>query len=122
MPDAAPEPSAAVAGTPESLVAVADVPVPVAHGGSHDVEPLHDETHQFTKLDRSYGKAVLIGYAGGFLVIFAFLVITLVVVGDIPAIAVVASGIAVAFWMGILGGVVAVGRWAMEHEEEIHHA
>ena len=112
--------------SPDETLAVAEVPVAsvavVPQPTEHAVAALHDDTHAFNELDRSYGKAVAAGYAGGFLVIFVFLVVTLAVVGDIPTPAIVASGIAVAFWMGILGGVVAVGKWAMKHEEEIHHA
>jgi hypothetical protein len=85
-------------------------------------EPLHDDTHAFSSIDQAFGKAIIAGYLGGFLVILAFVFVTLEVMADIPIGAEIAAGVAVAFWMGILGGVVAVGRWATKHEEEIHHA
>lgn len=114
----------AVTTPPDQTPAVAHTEVRAViepHGSGH-VDELHDDTHAFAPTDREFGKAVLAGYLGGFLVILAFIIVTLEVMADIPIGAEVAAAVAVAFWMGILGGVVAVGRWATKHEEEIHHA
>jgi hypothetical protein len=81
----------------------------------HDLET-------FSKLDQGFGRSVFLGYVGGVVVIFAFiLVVMFVVAPDIPAPAKVGAAFGVAFWIGILGGVVAVGRWAQKHESEIFH-
>ncbi len=108
--------------TTDLAVTVVSVTPPAVPAEADHVEATHDDTHAFAPVDREFGKAVLAGYAGGFVVILLFLFITLEAVSDIPPAAAAVSAIAVAFWMGILGGVVAVGRWASRHEEEIHHA
>jgi hypothetical protein len=112
----------AVSTQPDPTPAVAHASAAIEPHESGHVDELHDATHAFGPTDREFGKAVLAGYLGGFLVILAFIIVTLEVMADIPIGAEVAAGVAVAFWMGILGGVVAVGRWATKHEEEIHHA
>lgn len=108
--------------TTDLAVNVVPVTPPAVPAVEDHVEPTHDDTHAFSTIDRTFGKAVLIGYLGGFLAILAFIFVTLEAVSDLSPAAAVASAVAVAFWMGILGGVVAVGRWATIHEEEIHHA
>jgi len=107
--------------TTDLAVSVVSV-TPALPAEADHVEATHDSTHAFAKIDRTFGKAVLAGYLGGFLVIMAFIFITLEVYSELSPGAALASAVAVAFWMGILGGVVAVGRWATLHEEEIHHA
>jgi hypothetical protein len=90
---------------------------PPAHGP-------HEHGHDsFSTLDRGYGKAVATGYLGGIVVIFGFMFAVLsYAMGDSLSVGgrVLASG-AVAFWIGIMGGVVAVGMWAQKHEEELFH-
>jgi hypothetical protein len=108
--------------TTDLAVTVDSVTPPAVPAVVDHVEATHDDTHEFSAIDRTFGKAVLAGYVGGFLVILAFVFVTLEAVSDIPPGAAAVSAIAVAFWMGILGGVVAVGRWASKHEDEIHHA
>lgn len=87
-------------------------------------ETLDDtEGGEFSDLDRTYGRSVAAGYVGGFAVILTFMIIVLfwaTEAWDIPAGAVVASAAAVAVWIGIMGGVVAVGMWATKHEEDLH--
>jgi hypothetical protein len=107
--------------TTDLAVSVVPVTSPAVPAVEDHVEATHDDTHTFSAIDRTFGKAVLAGYLGGFLAIMVFIFITLEVVSDLSPGAAAASAAAVAFWMGILGGVVAVGRWATLHEEEIHH-
>jgi hypothetical protein len=40
---------------------------------------------------------------------------------DLPWYVQVLVGVVVAFWIGIMGAVVAVGRWSMRHEKELFH-
>jgi hypothetical protein len=91
---------------------------------SEDTHGPHEHEHEsFSSLDRGYGKSVAAGYAGGMLVIFAFMLVVLNrAVGDTMSFGGQAlAAAAVAFWIGIMGGVVAVGMWAMKHEEELFH-
>jgi hypothetical protein len=90
--------------------ATTDAPaVPAAH------DPAPDPEHMVDEVDRSYGKAIIIGSVVG---------IVLFVVGAwlvLEALAPDWSGGAnavIAVWMGIwsglfLGGTIAVGRWSM---------
>lgn len=81
----------------------------------HDMET-------FSKLDRGFGTSVFFGYLGGVVVVFAFIFIAMSVAApDIPMTARVGAAVGVAFWIGILGGVVAVGLWAQKHETELFH-
>lgn len=112
-----PEPEAATSAPP----APADLSVDVvehahAHGrGEHD-EPV------LSALDRSYLRSVGLGYLGGVLVIFGFMLITIHLANpDLSAATKVAVAVGVAFWIGVMGGVVAVGMWARRNEEQLHH-
>jgi hypothetical protein len=81
----------------------------------HDLET-------FSKLDSSFGRSVLFGYIGGVVGIFLFILVTLFAVApDIPTQAKFGAAAGVAFWIGILGGVFAVGAWSAKHESEIFH-
>ncbi|HEX9259284.1 MAG TPA: hypothetical protein VF855_07080 [Acidimicrobiales bacterium] len=82
----------------------------------------HDEP-TFSEVDRTFGKSVAFGYVGGFLVLglFFFLVMSWAGGDSTPLGARIAVSIGIGFWIGIMGGVVAVGRWAARHEHEIFH-
>ncbi len=89
------------------------------HEGAHAELSEHSEP-SFDEVDRGFGGAVAVGYAGGLIVIFVLMV--LVFHNADPSLpwytqALMAAG--VAFWIGIMGGVVAVGKWAQKHEKEL---
>jgi hypothetical protein len=95
----------------------------VEHQGrdQHAVVREHDRK-TFDEVDRTLGAAVVAGYAVGLLVIFGFMVLVMHYADpDLPWYTQVLVGVVVAFWIGIMGAVVAVGRWSMRHEKELFH-
>jgi hypothetical protein len=78
-------------------------------------------TPEDNTLDVSFGKAVLGGYLLGFLALGGFFFAVLSVATDtIPLVARIGVAAGIAFWIGIMGGVVLVGRWSMRNEEALH--
>lgn len=72
-------------------------------------------------LDLSFGKAVAGGYLLGFLVLGSFFFAVLSWTTDtIPTIARIGVAAGIAFWIGVMGGVVLVGRWAARNEDRLH--
>jgi hypothetical protein len=83
--------------------------------------PTADDTRRATSLDVGFGKAVAAGYVLGFVALGAFFFAVLSWATDtIPFGARVAVAAGIAFWIGVMGGVVMVGRWALRHEDELH--
>ena len=63
----------------------------------------------------------LVGYAIGVPVIFTFvLVVVKIMASDISGVSLFGIALGVSFWIGVLGGVVAVGLWSHHHEDEIY--
>jgi hypothetical protein len=81
------------------------------HAVKHHPEPgIKDE------LDRSFFRYLAYGYLGGFITIFVLMFVILLTIGDAvewPQAALMSGG--VAFWIGIMGGAVAVGAWTQRH-------
>ena len=123
-----PEPE--VVSTAEDVAAAAEPDAaPVAVHGTVDVVEHHHlhgpgehDEPVLSKLDRSYLRSVGIGYLGGVVAIFVFMLINIhLAAPDLSGVTKVAVAIGVAFWIGIMGGVVAVGMWARRNEEQLHH-
>lgn len=96
-----------------------DVVVPTAAAPAPAADPLGDMTDGFGVLDRGFGRAVVIGYLTGFVAIGLLMVAILLVQTDLPLGAVIGAAVGVAFWIGVMGGVVAVGLWSGRHEREL---
>jgi hypothetical protein len=76
----------------------------------------------FSVLDTGFGKAVATGYLGGMVVIFVFMFFVINNATDTLSLgvkALISAG--VAFWIGVMGGTIAVGMWSMKHERELFH-
>lgn len=106
----------------------ADVPAPPADAEPSAAEHAHahgpgeHEEHVFSQLDTSYLRSVGLGYLGGVVAIFVFMLITInYAASDLDLGVKIGVAIGVAFWIGIMGGVVAVGMWARKNEEQLHH-
>lgn len=88
------------------------------HEGTHHDE-LGDMVGGFGTLDRGFGRSVAIGYAVGFFVILGTVMAILAAQTDLPFGVILGAAIGVAVWIGVMGGVVAVGVWSMRHEKEL---
>lgn len=73
-------------------------------------------------VDRGFGQAIAKGYVGG------VIVIALIVIGimrmaapDVTGWSLAIIPIGVAVWIGVLGGVIAVGLWSQRHERDLFH-
>jgi len=75
--------------------------------------------HAGIDLDAGFGRAIALGYALGVPFIFAFVAILIALVSDLEVASILAIAGAVSFWIGVMGGVVAVGLWSGRHEHEI---
>jgi hypothetical protein len=106
---------------PTSTAAPApSVTVPTAHGATGTTpDPLGEMVGGFGILDRGFGRAIAVGYVLGFLAIGALMAVILSVQTTLPLGAVIGASIGVAFWIGVMGGVVAVGMWSGRHEQEL---
>jgi hypothetical protein len=78
--------------------------------------------HGFDRLDHSFGRMIVVGYAVGFIVVFGLMMalLTLVVHGVSTEAAVFAAA-AVAFQAGIMGAVIGIGPWSAHHKHELYH-
>jgi hypothetical protein len=106
-----------------AVVEPAEHPVRAERGAVAVASREHD-VEVFDHLDKGFSKAVLAGYVVGVVAIFAFTFFALAYAAgdDIPLGARIGAAVGVAGWIGIMGGVVAVGRWSMKHESEIFHS
>jgi hypothetical protein len=108
--------------TVEAMSDIAAHPAPADASTEPEGQLYEHDMDTFSSLDRGYMRSVAFGYLGGVLAIFAFMFLTISVAApDIPMPAKVGVAIGVAFWIGIMGGVVAVGMWARKHEHELFH-
>jgi hypothetical protein len=81
----------------------------------------HDQ-EVFDSLDKGFSKSVLLGYIAGVFCIFLFMFLALNwAAPDIPMGARIGASVGVCVWIGIMGGVIAVGRWTMKHESDLFH-
>jgi hypothetical protein len=89
---------------------VVDTPVvPPAH------DPAPDPAHMVDDVDRSYGKAIVIGSIVGIVVFMAVMwLVVKALAPDWSAGAVAIIAVWTGIWSGLfLGGTIAVGRWSM---------
>jgi uncharacterized membrane protein len=122
QPEHASESEHAAAAEPAGAV---EHPAPAEHAAAaeHD-HTLSDEHKRPTasQLDRAFGHSVLLGYIAGIVAIFGIMFAMLSYAApDIPLGAKLGAAAGVALWIGIMGGVVAVGMWARKHEHDIFH-
>jgi hypothetical protein len=79
------------------------------------------EQGSIDKLDKSFGRMLVIGYAVGFVLVFGLMLVLLLAVTNIPDWAAVFASLAVAVQAGIMGAVIAIGPWTAHNEHELFH-
>jgi hypothetical protein len=105
---------------------MAEHQAPIHDSGDYDAEHVPEELRPMpgspaSRFDMSYFRMVTKGIIGGVIVVAIYMVVVLWNGNrDLDAASIIFPAVFIAGWVGILGGVVAVGMWAEKHHGEIY--